>query len=356
MKRDFLILLALLVCTLGATAWSACPQDTLDFGNCDSMYIEPWSPDTLVSGSGPYIVRVPIYVTHDLSNPTDSLAAFVITLGYWHSNKAKYCSVSAYSNTVLWGLGGANPSIKRSIFRPMPSYDTVTVHNWMMDRYDAGNGEEWNTLLLTLASDSGNVFNGVDSVKAPAHFWLSMIPSGTEDQRFGPGNHVLLATMTLKLQDTMQISIDSCLYPPSNRLAFSNNLGQAFVPRMGTPHDPNSYKISFRVHLPADVKEIEESNEIKPSSFSLSQNYPNPFNPTTNFQFTVPKSSHVKIEVFNVIGQRVKVLVDENMKPGVYSADWNSKDDNGKTVSSGVYLYRMQAGDFSDMKKMVLMK
>ena len=352
MKRDFLILLALLVCTLGATAWSDCPEDAHDFGNCDSMYIEPWSPDTLVAGSGPFFVRVPIYVTHDKANPTDSLAAFVITLCYWHSNKAKYCSVGTYWNTVLWGTS----TIKRSVFRHMPSYDTVTVHNWMMDLYELEEGAEWNTTLLSLSSDSSKVYDGVDSVPAPAHFWLTLIPSSGEDQRFGPGNHVLLATMTFKLQDTMQIIIDSCLYPPSNRLAYSNSDGQAFIPRMGTPHADSSYKMAFRVRTPADVKEIEGSNDIKPSSFSLSQNYPNPFNPTTNFQFTLPKSSHVNIEIFNIVGQKVAILVDGDMKPGVYTADWNGRDESGKTVSSGIYFYRMKADDFSDMKKMVLVK
>ncbi len=354
MKRDFLILLALLVCTLGATAWGQCPEAPRDLGNCDSIYIEPWSADTLVSGSGPFFVRVPIYVTHDQSDPTDSLAAFVITLCYWHNNKAKYCSVGTYWNTVSWST---NP-IKRSIFRHLPSNDTVTVHNWMMDLFDAEGDAQWNTLLLSLASDSGNVYNGIDSVEVPAHFWLTMIPSGTEDQRFGPGNHVLLTTVTFKLQDTMQISIDSCFYPPGSELYFTEGgTGLSFIPRMGTPHDTASYKISFRVHEPADVKEIEGSNDItKPSSFSLSQNYPNPFNPVTNFQFTVPKSSHVKIELFNIVGQKVATLVDEEMKPGVYMVDWNGKDENGKSVSSGIYFYRMQAGDFSAMKKMVMIK
>jgi flagellar hook assembly protein FlgD len=103
------------------------------------------------------------------------------------------------------------------------------------------------------------------------------------------------------------------------------------------------------------VKEIE-GDHIKPSDFSLSQNYPNPFNPVTNFQFTLPKSSHVKIEIFNIVGQKVATLVDGDMKPGLYTADWNGRDESGRTVSSGIYFYRMQAGDFSDMKKMVLVK
>ncbi|MFH1335176.1 MAG: T9SS type A sorting domain-containing protein, partial [Candidatus Zixiibacteriota bacterium] len=100
----------------------------------------------------------------------------------------------------------------------------------------------------------------------------------------------------------------------------------------------------------------EGINDTKPTTFSLSQNYPNPFNPVTNFQFTVPKSSHVNIEIFNIVGQKVATVVDGDMKAGVYTADWNGRDENGKTVSSGIYFYRMQADDFSNMKKMVLVK
>jgi hypothetical protein len=105
-----------------------------------------------------------------------------------------------------------------------------------------------------------------------------------------------------------------------------------------------------------DVREIHGSDEARPSQFSLSQNYPNPFNPITNFQFTLPKSVHVKIEIFNIVGQKVKTLMDQDMKPGVYQADWDGKDESGNPVSTGVYFYKVQAGDFSDMKKMVLLK
>ncbi len=107
---------------------------------------------------------------------------------------------------------------------------------------------------------------------------------------------------------------------------------------------------------PSDVREIQGSDEVRPSQFSLSQNYPNPFNPFTNFQFTLSKSGQVKIEIFNVVGQKVKTLLDRDMRPGVYVADWDGKDEKGNPVSSGIYFYRMHAGDFSDMKKMVLLK
>lgn len=88
-----------------------------------------------------------------------------------------------------------------------------------------------------------------------------------------------------------------------------------------------------------------------PNNYSLSQNYPNPFNPSTQIRFTIPEKAHVKLEVFNLIGQKVADLINGEMNAGEYSITFNA---NG--LSSGIYLYRLQAGNFSSVKKMILMK
>ena len=92
------------------------------------------------------------------------------------------------------------------------------------------------------------------------------------------------------------------------------------------------------------------SNEV-PEQFVLSQNYPNPFNPSTAIKFDIPKSSPVKLSVFDVTGREIEVLVNENLSAGSYSVSW----DAGK-VSSGIYFYRLTAGDFVQTKKMMLIK
>ena len=79
-------------------------------------------------------------------------------------------------------------------------------------------------------------------------------------------------------------------------------------------------------------------------------------NPETAFDFTVPADDHVKIDVFNAAGQRVDTLVDNFKAAGAYKVTWNGRDSNGEPVSSGVYFYRMQAGEFSAMQAMTLLK
>jgi flagellar hook assembly protein FlgD len=93
-----------------------------------------------------------------------------------------------------------------------------------------------------------------------------------------------------------------------------------------------------------------------PETFELLQNYPNPFNPTTTFSFSLPVSSAVKLEVFNILGQRVTTLVDKEMAAGVHSVSWDSRDLAGRSVATGVYLARFKANDFTSTKKVVVVK
>ncbi|MCK4404030.1 MAG: T9SS type A sorting domain-containing protein [candidate division Zixibacteria bacterium] len=357
MKRSFFILVVLFLFAFGASAWSQCSEDGNDHGVCDSMYVEAWPDDTLLQGDPPYFVRVPIYVTTDVVDPTDSISGFAIPLCYTHTNASKYCSVASYwNNTKLFPSSKRVRSIFRHITDPV-SGDTL-VHNRMMSLSEPEEDLEWDTIILNLTSDScWYVYEGgVESVFVAPRIWFSMAPSGPMDQLWWEGSKVLLATITFKLEDSMTICIDTCWWPPTSNLIFQYELGVRFAtPRIGHP-DQTSYEVCFGLRKPADVREIHGSDETRPLEFSLSENYPNPFNPVTNFEFSLSKPVHVKIEIFNIIGQKVRTLVDEEMNPGVYVVDWGGKDENERPVSSGIYFYRMQAGDFSDMKKMVLLK
>ncbi|MFH1699431.1 MAG: right-handed parallel beta-helix repeat-containing protein [Candidatus Zixiibacteriota bacterium] len=106
---------------------------------------------------------------------------------------------------------------------------------------------------------------------------------------------------------------------------------------------------------PTDVDD-DESGTILPYRFDLSQNYPNPFNPVTTIEYSLPERSHVTIEVYNVLGQKVRSLVDREESAGSYTTTWDGKSERGQSVSTGVYLYRFQAGDHVETKKMLLLK
>ena len=109
----------------------------------------------------------------------------------------------------------------------------------------------------------------------------------------------------------------------------------------------------------ADISYLSINDEpnVIPSSITLFQNYPNPFNPSTTISFFVTQtSSFVTLEIYNIKGQKVKTLVNENLEAGNHSVIWNGKNDNNKLVSSGIYFYKLKAGDFNSTKKMILLK
>jgi hypothetical protein len=101
---------------------------------------------------------------------------------------------------------------------------------------------------------------------------------------------------------------------------------------------------------------IEDNAENLPKEFDLAQNYPNPFNPTTGITFALPTKAHVTLEVYNVLGQKVKTLVNSDMEAGYKSVTWNGKDEVGASVSSGTYFYMLKAGDKTFTKKMTMLK
>ncbi|MFH2036783.1 MAG: FlgD immunoglobulin-like domain containing protein [Candidatus Zixiibacteriota bacterium] len=98
------------------------------------------------------------------------------------------------------------------------------------------------------------------------------------------------------------------------------------------------------------------SSELLPMTFSLEQNYPNPFNPMTYIEYAIPQAGHVTLDIFNVLGQKVRSLVDGEMSAGAHTAVWDSNDNSGNSVATGVYFYRLQFGDMVKHKKMVLLK
>jgi hypothetical protein len=88
-----------------------------------------------------------------------------------------------------------------------------------------------------------------------------------------------------------------------------------------------------------------------PATFSLSQNFPNPFNPETHVRFTVPRESSVRITVFDVLGREQAVLIDGDLPAGVYTVRWDASG-----VASGMYILRMQSGDFTETRRMLLLR
>ncbi len=111
-----------------------------------------------------------------------------------------------------------------------------------------------------------------------------------------------------------------------------------------------------QITLDQDLDKSVAEAETMPDSYALLENYPNPFNPETQIRFQLPEASHVTMRIFNSLGQEIRTLTDKQYEAGSHSVRWDSKDNQGNTLSSGVYLYKVQAGTFTQVKKMTLLK
>ncbi|MBD3401696.1 T9SS type A sorting domain-containing protein [candidate division GN15 bacterium] len=116
------------------------------------------------------------------------------------------------------------------------------------------------------------------------------------------------------------------------------------------PDDTIYYNVATSIY------DDDTDESLLPRKFSLSQNYPNPFNPTTTIEFSLPVAGPARIDVFNILGQRVTTLIDETLPAGNHETQWHGRDQNGTGVASGVYFYRLTTERYVKTKKMLLLK
>ena len=102
------------------------------------------------------------------------------------------------------------------------------------------------------------------------------------------------------------------------------------------------------------ASDVKESGGNLPTAYALNQNYPNPFNPTTTIKFALPEATNVSLDIYNVLGQKVRTLVSEPLAANNYEIEWDGQNDAGSNVASGIYFYKLQTDTFVNTKKMIL--
>jgi hypothetical protein len=123
-----------------------------------------------------------------------------------------------------------------------------------------------------------------------------------------------------------------------------------------TADSPQGYRPQFIGGEVSATVGVFEAGGTLPQSFELRPNYPNPFNPSTSFAVALPEPRHVVVDIFNLLGQRVVRLFDGPAAAGYLELSWNGRDGRGQPAGSGVYFYRVSAGDFTGVRKMILLK
>ena len=134
----------------------------------------------------------------------------------------------------------------------------------------------------------------------------------------------------------------------------SISMGEYKVSQAERQYISGDKKLNIKYRM-VTVVDTQPEDQI-PKGFNLSQNHPNPFNPETTIEYQLPSPCHVELRIYNPIGQRIRTLFDGQQNAGVYKLIWDGKDNSGKKVGSGIYIYRIIANEFTEIKKMVLVQ
>ena len=248
--------------------------------------------------------------------------------------------------------------------------------------FDAINGETYNFVSPTLCDSTISFGDCWSKFSVSAHhgantFWFSEIDSGYSVDNIAPevpsGFMISLADNSLELswsavsdEDFQYYVIDKSADP-----LFETDQYGSFHTTELSLIDPDYYAgniVYYRlaaidyagnrgnntVTISTSALSLEMENV--PNTFSLQQNYPNPFNPSTTLQYELPNDEFVNIIIYDMLGNVINNLVHDNQNSGYKSVQWDATNNQGQQVSAGVYLYSIEAGDFRQTKKMILLK
>lgn len=273
----------------------------------------------------------------------------------WHYSLTQ----TIYPAQYLSNLSSIQPYINGLIyyyeheFNPEPLHISVWIGETNLNSLENG----W-----IPSTQLQNVFNGYVSMHTQDYLTSIMKINFESDYQYQGGNLVI---MTYREDTRIHIGHNSFIYSASENndivsivyVSDDDNPDPANPPisggayLIGSSHYPNltlvyneNTPLSDENHIPNIVKN------------SLNGNYPNPFNPTTNISFSISNDSPVRLDIYNVKGQLINTLVNQELRKGNHTIQWDGKDKNNKPVSSGVYFSRIKTNDFTESKKMLLLK
>ncbi len=256
-------------------------------------------------GDWHYVTSVPSRCEQEYSVVVPTLADSTISEGMYHST----FFVSGLSST------------------PGLYYDSVPDSGYSVDNLEPGAPLGF---IVTYNAGSGNDLSWEECEDEDFRYYNIY---RAEDSSFEPGEGNLVhSTANLQWLDTVE---DSWKY----------HYKITSLDHSGNESDPRSPDAITGTDVPG-----------VPAAFSLYQNYPNPFNPLTTIRFDLPADTEVLLSVYNIQGEKIRTLLDKRMEKGRKSVDWDGRMDDGKSVVSGVYFFRISAGRFRETRKMILLR
>jgi len=300
-----------------------------------------------------------------LSAPIGGVTVFTLTPTlYWYATGAISTITSydlTYSNTAEF-LSGPSPAYTETVgltdnFYTLPSnsanagatiYWKVTVH------YSGGGSSTSSPGNFVIDPGSSSV---VPLVGSPINNVQLKTTAATLSWAL-PAQPKSSLTYTLEFADNNSFSnskvVNDIKQNSYTVTGLKDNLTYYWRVKSNAGNTSSNYSEVAKFTTNAKVTAVEE-NQI-PTEFALEQNYPNPFNPSTVIKYSLPKNSFVTVKIYDMLGREIKTLVSKENAAGNYSVEWNGDDNFGNKVSTGAYIYRITAGDFVAVKKMLLIK
>ncbi len=253
----------------------------------------------------------------------------------------------------------------------IPVFSDVANYFLLVDNEDSINYSEfgeWQTSVATSNGTSSRYAWLNSSPLSSASFETNLKEGGLYDIQF-----IVPKTVNASNKAFYELSIENLIV---DSLLINQNEGSGNWISIGKYFLPSDNRIKVRVIdsgestegqvLRADAIKFQliekllnaesGNSELTIKEYALEQNYPNPFNPTTTIQFQIPKSEHVKIILYNLLGEKIRTLVDVSLNAGYHSTTWDGLKEDGSNVSTGPYFYRITAGSFNESKKMIYLR
>jgi hypothetical protein len=217
----------------------------------------------------------------------------------------------------------------------------------------AQKGDLNGTVSKFLAEQSNTLTDPAQRIQAKRFSYVAKAREGNPSEALAGLEEMMETAPTLK--DSLEALVDAM------GIGFFNRHNKSVHPRSPQIRCANVKELQRRVIecarlLDNPAMSAKGHGPMIPTQYALYQNYPNPFNPNTEIRFDVPEAVRVEMKVFNILGQEVAKLIDEVRPAGAYRLTWDSRTTSGASVASGLYIYRIKAGNFVDAKKMMLVR
>ncbi len=257
---------------------------------------------------------------------------------YWHDGRSQM----VYTKTELLAAGAHGNLITRI------GFNILTFSSQVMNGFNIKMAAYSDSIINTgfVTANMTTVYSGTYTVPGTGWQYIDL----TTPFPYNPSQNLLVEVCFDNTSYTTNTAVagTSTLDQYQYNRHIDNGTGCSLTSSSGYNYTGGRPNIALVMNLATG---IENPSLTIPETYSLSQNFPNPFNPTTKINFAIPKQGFVSLRIFDILGREVKTLVNGMKQPGNYSVDFNASE-----LSSGIYFYKLESNEFTDIKKMVLIK